>query len=78
MRNSKFALIVGFFLLFLMQANVYASDKPIQKGEPFPEIKLPIPKNPSHQKYLGVSGEGTFRIQDIKAEVVVIQIFHSG
>ena len=78
MRNSKFALMVVFFLLFLIGANVYASKKPIQKGEPFPEIKLPVPKDPSYQKYLGVSGEGTFRIQDIKTEVVVIHIFHSG
>ena len=66
-------LFVGFFIL----PSVNASLKPINKGDSFPDIRMNIPKNPSYQKELGVSGEGDFGVQDIKADVVVIQIFHS-
>jgi len=73
-------IVWGLIFIFLLSipAGVYAIGDPIKVGEPFPDIKLPIPKDPSQQKYLGLSGEGTFQIQDIQAEVVIIQIFHSG
>lgn len=66
------------FILLMITVSVYAFGNPIKVGDPFPDIKLPVPQDPSYQKYLGLSGEGTFRIQDIKAEVVIIQIFNSG
>ena len=68
----------AFLILFLTQTSLYASGKPIKEGDPFPKIILPIPKDPAYQKYLGLSGTGTFQIKDIKSEVVLIQIFHSG
>ena len=71
-------LVVCLFLGFFILPGVNASTKHIQKDEPFPDIRLDIPKDPSYQKELGVSGEGDFGVQDIKADVIVIQIFHSG
>jgi hypothetical protein len=67
-----------FILILMMPLMVYAFGNPIKEGDTFPDIVLPVPKEPTYQKYLGVSGDGTFRIEDIKAEVVIIQIFHSG
>ena len=78
MRNVMGICISAFLLLFFIQTSLYASAKPIKEGDPFPKIILPIPKDPAYQKYLGLSGTGTFQIKDIKAEVVLIQIFHSG
>ena len=49
--------------------------------EAFSGMGLPRGSNrhdPAYQKYLGVSGKGTFQIKDIKTDVVVLQIFHSG
>jgi len=34
-----------------------------------------VPDNPELQQYLGVSGEKTFTIPEIKSEVVLIEIF---
>ena len=78
MRNLVGIFASVILLLFITQSYLYASEKPIKEGDPFPKFVLPIPKNPSQQKYLGVSGTGTFQIKDIKAEVVLIQIFHTG
>ncbi len=41
----------------------------------FQEIILSTPQNEQEQDYLGVKGKGTFTIPQIKAEIVIIQIF---
>ena len=50
----------------------------IQEGDSFPDIKLPVPEDPSDRQYLGLSNEGTFKIKDIRADVVIVEIFNSG
>ena len=52
-----------------------AANKPPEKGEQLPVINLPIPKNPEERNYLGLSGSGSFKIPQIKAKVVIIEIF---
>jgi thiol-disulfide isomerase/thioredoxin len=67
------ALMVFFFLT--ASSFIHAADKPPQKGESLPVINLPIPKTPAEKSYLGLPGEGSFRIPQIKAKVVIIEIF---
>jgi len=47
----------------------------LKAGDPLPKITLLSPKNPAHKEYLGLSGEASFQIPDIKAEVVIVEIF---
>jgi len=47
----------------------------LQKGGQLPSIVLPIPKSAEERGYLGLSGSGTFKIPQIKADVVIIEIF---
>ncbi len=68
-----FALMAVFFLT--VSSSIHAADKPPQKGESLPVINLPIPKSPAEKSYLGLSGEGSFKIPQIKAKVVIIEIF---
>ena len=49
--------------------------KPPAEGGVLPAIVLSVPENPELQQYLGVSGKKTFTIPEIKAEVVLIEIF---
>ncbi len=49
--------------------------KPPAEGGVLPAIVLSVPENLEHQQYLGVSGKKTFIIPEIKAEVVLIEIF---
>jgi len=67
------ALIV-IFVMFLTAGSALAGSSP-QKGDVFPEINLTIPENPEHKAYLGLTGEGEFKIPQIKAEVVIIEIY---
>ena len=72
--------ILPAFLILLIaispaQGLVSASGTPPPRGGPLPAFKLPIPKDPAEKAYLGLSGDGFFKITQIKAEVVVIEIF---
>ncbi|NVM22612.1 MAG: TlpA family protein disulfide reductase [Desulfobacterales bacterium] len=52
-----------------------AADAPLKKGDVLPQINLPVPKDPGHKSYLGLSGEGEFKIPQTKAKVIIIEIF---
>jgi peroxiredoxin len=47
----------------------------IQKGVAFPEVPLKTPSQANDKTYLGVSGGAQFRITDLKAEVILVEIF---
>jgi peroxiredoxin len=53
----------------------FAGAKPPAEGEVLPEIALTVPPDPAHQTYLGLSGEGSFTIPQINAQVVIVEIF---
>ena len=56
-------------------SSILAANKPPQKGETLPVINLPAPKTAAENSYLGLSGDGSFKIPQIKARVVIIEIF---
>jgi peroxiredoxin len=61
-----------FFLLFVFSL---AASNPSASGDTVAMIKLPVPSNPDERKYLGVSGKGFFRIPQVKADMIVMEIF---
>jgi thiol-disulfide isomerase/thioredoxin len=63
------------FLIFMLHLPIFAANKPPEKGEMLPAINLSIPKSPAERSYLGLSGDGSFKIPQIKAKVVMIEIF---
>jgi thiol-disulfide isomerase/thioredoxin len=72
-------ILIGFVLALVFSLSIgllaFAANKPPQKGETLPFMNLPIPKNPGEKSYLGLTGEGSFKIPQIKAKVVIIEIF---
>jgi thiol-disulfide isomerase/thioredoxin len=52
-----------------------AVTKPPSEGDLLPEIVLTVPQILDQQKYLGLSSETTFTIPQIKASVVIVEIF---
>jgi len=45
-------------------------------GDTFRGVQLPVPEDPEHAAYLGLEGrKGTFELEDIPAELVVVEIF---
>jgi hypothetical protein len=61
--------------LVLSIGAVGAESQPPPEGGLLPDIFLVTPKSPEHQDYLGITGKKTFKIPEIKAEVVIIEIF---
>jgi peroxiredoxin len=68
-------LVVAVFVFIFSAQPIGASSTPKQ-GSMLPAMKLTVPKDPFLKSYLGLSGEGLFKISEIKAEVVIIQIFN--
>ena len=61
--------------LFLFAGFAVAASQPPAVGGKLPEIILNVPADIELRQYLGVGGKETFTIPEIKAEVVLIEIF---
>lgn len=68
-----FAAVAGVMILWA--ASVAWSAGPPPVGGTLPDFTLAVPKDGAEKTYLGLSGSGSFRIPQIKANVVVIEIF---
>jgi len=75
MKQTTILLAVMAVLLLAISLSSLAADKAPEKGEVLPVMNLPIPKNPAEKGYLGLSGDGLFKIPQIKANVVIVEIF---
>jgi peroxiredoxin len=75
MKKILMYLTVMILLFSAFTFSVLSANKPPEKGERLPVINLPIPKNPDERNYLGLSGSSLFKIPQIKAKAVIIEIF---
>ena len=75
MKKIAILLAVMTILSLGLGFSALAANKPPEKGETLPVINLPVPKNPTEKSYLGLSGDGLFKIPQIKANVVIVEIF---
>jgi thiol-disulfide isomerase/thioredoxin len=73
--KRKILGLVVFLMLFTSVAICAAEISPPQVGGVFPELELSQPANPVDLKYIGLSGSGAFKINQVKADVVIIEIF---
>ncbi len=71
---SKILLAAAVCFLFSVGPAGAASQPPAVGGK-LPEITLITPQDTEIQSYLGVSGKQAFAIPEIKAEIVLIEIF---
>lgn len=67
-------VILGFIMLVGLSA-ACADEEILTKGAFFPSVKLDAPDDSAHKKYLGLPGSGSFDIPDIKAEIIIVEIF---
>ena len=68
--------IVAMGLISLVVCHpTLAANLPPVRGGVLPPITLPVPEDPDEKEYLGLSGSGFFTIPQIKAKVVIIEIF---
>jgi hypothetical protein len=69
-------ILLAAALCFLLSGGpAGAASEPPAVGGKLPEITLAAPQNTELQLYLGVGGKQTFAMPEIKAEVLLIEIF---
>lgn len=68
-------LAVFLGILLVAAGFAQAASQPPAVGGQLPEITLPVPKSDEHQEYLGLTGKESFKLSEISAEVVIIEIF---
>lgn len=75
MRRKSCHSILMLMLLLAFPCVVSAANQPPPEGGVLPNFQLPVPEAPRYRQYLGLDQKSVFSIPDIKAEVVIIEIF---
>ena len=55
---------------------VEADSQPPVQGGVLPDFTLAVPRDLDHQQYLGIAAQKSFNVSDIKAQVLIIEIFN--
>lgn len=75
MKKISLLLVVTVCLLAGLSGMASSAAPQFIKGGSLPDFTLPAPQNSSERNYLGLSGSGPFRVSDIKADIVVVQVY---
>jgi hypothetical protein len=77
MKKTKvFGTLVAVWLCVVVVTGVpFAAEKTLSRDEALAAIKLPVPQAAA-KDYLGLTGQGSFAISQIPAQVVIIEIFN--
>jgi peroxiredoxin len=75
MKNKVMILLTIFLSLSFLKLEVHGSDVTPAKGDLFPAISLAMPEREGAREYLGLAGNGSFSISQIKADLVIVEIF---
>jgi peroxiredoxin len=75
MNNKIMILLTVFLSLCLLKLDVYAREVTPVKGDLFPTISLAMPERADAREYLGLTGDGSFSLSQIKADVLIVEIF---
>jgi len=71
---KHFTVLIGVILLTAGFSG--ADSRPPQVGSVLPEFRLSAPASAELQQYLGITGKDSFTIPEIRADIVIIEIFN--
>lgn len=75
MKGCLFVVVVSIVVLGLAGSGLRAATEPPPEGGVLPQFELSAPEDAQARGYLGLSGTGKFSISQIKARLVIIEIF---
>ena len=75
MKSIPVSVAIIVISLALLHSLAFGSNLPPVKGGVLPEIKIQVPDNAANRNYLSLEKSGFFKIPQIKAKVVIIEIF---
>ena len=76
MKRTLIHVLVIAVVSLIITLPVSAATQPPATGSVLPEIKLTVPANNDYKNYLGLSPGDFFKIPQIKANVVIIEIMN--
>jgi peroxiredoxin len=76
MKKTMIFIAVFAVGLCALHSAPLAAEKQLASGDALPAIKLPAPQTPAAKSYLGLASGETFAVSQIKAEVLIIEIFN--
>ena len=74
-KNNGIILLLVVILLFIVDRDLVYSGPPTEGGI-LPSFYLPVPDEVKHQRYFGLDDQSKFKVTEIKADVVIIQLFN--
>jgi peroxiredoxin len=74
MKKVLCGLIMVLSVMVFVQV-ISAAGRTPSAGEPFPDIALAAPDTSPQREYLGLDGKGSFRLSQIRADLLIIEIF---
>ncbi|MCG2722457.1 MAG: TlpA family protein disulfide reductase [Thermodesulfovibrionales bacterium] len=74
MRKKGVFLVILAYLLCIT-ASLQAAGHTPAKGESFPPVTLQKPEGTAELDYLGLKGTGSFEVSEIKADLLIIEIY---
>jgi hypothetical protein len=77
MQKILLQLLLAALCLLLVPWSLYGTTPaaPLQEGGPLPNFTLNVPESAPSRQYLGLDNKATFKIPEIDAAVVIIEIF---
>ncbi|MCK9273867.1 MAG: redoxin domain-containing protein [Syntrophales bacterium] len=75
MRKNIIALVVITIFLVFISGKINWAAQDLAAGDHIPPLTLSTPADESQRAYLGISHDKSFLLPDIKAEVLIIEIF---
>ena len=73
-QNNRIILLLMVLLLVTVDRGMVYSGPPTEGGT-LPNFDLPVPDEIKYQRYLGLDDQSKFKVTDIKADVIIIQLF---
>jgi peroxiredoxin len=75
MKKDAISCFIVIITVLLIVSPMSAANSTPVAGGMLPDIELPMLKDSSEKIYLGISGSGSFKIPEIRARLVIIEIF---
>ena len=74
LKNRRIILLLMVMLFVTVDRGLVYSGPP-NEGDTLPNFYLPVPDEVKYQRYLGLNHQSKFKVTEIKADVVIIQLF---
>jgi len=75
MKSIPMSVATFIISLTFLHGLAFGSNLPPVKGDVLPEIKIPVPESAADRSYLGLESGEFFKMPQLKAKVVIIEIF---